>query len=149
MPEDITGRPAMIQITDDIAIEEREIDERFVRASGPGGQNVNKVATAVELRFDIRASSLPPDVKERLARLAGRRVMADGVLLIDSREHRTQRQTREAALRRLIDLIQRAARRPKTRRPTRPSAAAREKRITAKKRRATVKGLRRRSPDED
>ena len=91
----------MIHVTDTIAIDEREIDERFVRASGPGGQNVNKVSTAVELRFDIRASSLPDDVKQRLVRIAGRRVLADGVLVIDSREHRTQGQNREAARERL------------------------------------------------
>ncbi len=139
----------VIQITETIAIEEREIDERFVRASGPGGQNVNKVATAVELRFDIRASSLPAEVKERLERVAGRRVVANGVLLIDSREYRTQGQNREAALRRLIALIRRAASRPKTRRPTRPSAAARERRITAKKRRSNLKDLRRRRPHEE
>ncbi len=132
----------MIWITEAISIDEREIDERFVRASGPGGQNVNKVATAVELRFDIRASSLPSDVKERLTRLAGKRVVAEAVLLIDSREHRTQGQNRAAARARLIALIQRAARRPTVRRPTRPGAAAREKRITAKKRRSTVKRLR-------
>ncbi len=132
----------MIWITEAISIDERELDERFVRASGPGGQNVNKVATAVELRFDIRASSLPSDVKERLTRLAGKRVVAEAVLLIDSREHRTQGQNRAAARARLIALIQRAARRPTVRRPTRPGAAAHEKRITAKKRRSTVKRLR-------
>jgi len=132
----------MIRITDDIAIDNREISERFVRASGPGGQNVNKVATAVELRFDVRASSLPPDMKQRLIVLAGQRLTTDGVLLIDSREHRTQGQNREAALLRLVELLQRAARRPKTRRPTRPKAGAREKRLDTKKRRGTVKALR-------
>jgi ribosome-associated protein len=132
----------MIRITDDIAIDDREISERFVRASGPGGQNVNKVATAVELRFDVRGSSLPPDVKARLVVLAGQRLTTDGVLLIDSREHRTQGQNREAALARLVALLQRAARRPKTRRPTRPKAGAREKRLDTKKRRGTVKALR-------
>src|SRR5436190_1724389 len=115
----------MIQITPSIALSESEIDERFVRASGPGGQNVNKVSTAVELRFDIAASSLPADVKQRLVALAGRRLTADGVLLIDSREHRTQALNRDAARARLIALLQHAARRPKTRLPTRPKAAAR------------------------
>lgn len=133
----------MIPVTDSIAIEEREIDERFVRSSGPGGQNVNKVATAVELRFDIRSSpSLPAEVKERLVKLAGKRVSADGVLLIDSREFRTQAQNREAARARLVDLIARSARRPARRKPTRPGQAAREKRLVTKKRRGEVKAQR-------
>jgi ribosome-associated protein len=129
----------MIRITDAIAIDEREIDERFVRASGPGGQNVNKVATAVELRFAVGASSLPPDVRQRLIELAGRRLTSEGILLIDSREHRTQSQNREAAIARLVALIQHAAVRPKRRRKTRPSASARENRLTGKKRRSEVK----------
>src|SRR6185503_1565997 len=126
---------AMIQVTHAIALDEREIEERFVRASGPGGQHVNKVSTAVELRFDVRASSLPPDVKERLLALAGRRATEDGVLTIDSREHRTQTQNREAARARLVALVQLAARRPKARRPTKPRKAAKEKRLDSKKRR--------------
>jgi ribosome-associated protein len=139
----------MIVISGTLNLDEREIEERFVRASGPGGQNVNKVATAVEVRFDVRASSLPADVKTRLLALAGKRVTADGVLLIDSREHRTQLQNREAARARLVALLQRAARPPKARRPTKPGAAARERRLTAKSQRSEVKVLRRHRAGRD
>ena len=132
----------MIRITDTIGIEERELDERFVRASGPGGQNVNKVSTAVELRFDVGASSLPGDVKQRLIALAGSRMTGDEVLLIDSREHRTQAMNREAARARLIALLQHAARRPKIRRATKPKRAAKEKRLETKRQRSEVKSLR-------
>jgi ribosome-associated protein len=133
----------VIRVTDDVAIDEREVEERFVRASGPGGQNVNKVSTAVELRFDVRASSLSSDVKDRLLALAASRVTADGVLLIDSREHRTQARNREAARERLVRLIARAARPPRRRKATRPRPEAREQRLDAKKRRGRVKALRR------
>jgi ribosome-associated protein len=139
----------MIRITDAIAIEERELEERFVRASGPGGQNVNKVSTAVELRFNVDASSLPSDMKQRLATLAGSRMSTDGVLLIDSREHRTQAQNREAARARLVALLQHAARRPKTRRPTKPKKAAKEKRLESKRQRSEVKSLRGRARHRD
>jgi ribosome-associated protein len=132
----------MIRITDAITIEDRELDERFVRASGPGGQNVNKVSTAVELRFDVGASSLPADVKQRLMVLAGSRMIGDGVLLIDSREHRTQAMNRDAARARLAALVEHATRRPKKRRPTKPGRAAKEKRLESKRRRGEVKSQR-------
>ena len=138
----------MIRNTDTIEIDESELDERFVRSSGPGGQNVNKVATAVELRFDVDASSLPSDMKARLTALAGSRITAEGVLVIDSREHRTQAQNREAARARLVDLLQRAAHRPKSRHRTRPTAGARERRIQSKKKRGEIKEARRPAGDE-
>jgi len=125
-----------------IVIPEHELDERFVRASGPGGQNVNKVSTAVELRFNVAASSLPEDVKARLAALAGKKLSADGVLLIDSREHRTQAQNRAAARARLAALLQQASLRPRKRRKTTPSRAARERRLTSKVQRSRVKAHR-------
>ena len=139
----------MLHVTPEIAIPEGELDERFVRASGPGGQNVNKVSTAVELRFDVAASQLPGEVKTRLGALAGRRLSADGVLLIDSREHRTQAQNRAAARERLVELVRQAAARPKSRKKTRPSRAARERRLVAKVQRARVKAGRGRVRGED
>jgi ribosome-associated protein len=139
----------MIRINDTISIDERELDERFVRASGPGGQNVNKVSTAVELRFNVAESSLPPDVKQRLTALAGSRMTGEGVLLIDSREHRTQAMNREAAQARLVALIQLAAQRPKTRRKTKPGKAAKQRRLDSKKQRGQVKAMRRGGRTDD
>jgi ribosome-associated protein len=141
-----TPKPALEST---LARHEGHIEERFVRASGPGGQNVNKVATAVELRFDVGASSLPPAVKARLVAMAGSRITTAGVLLLDSREHRTQAQNREAARARLAMLLQQAAVRPKTRTPTRPGRAAKERRLVAKKLRADVKGGRGRTRGDD
>ncbi len=132
----------MLHVTPSIIIPDQELDERFVRASGPGGQNVNKVSTAVELRFNVAASKLPEDVKARLYTLAGKRMTADGVLLIDSREHRTQAQNRAAARARLVALLRQAATRPKSREKTRPTKAASERRLVAKVQRARLKARR-------
>jgi ribosome-associated protein len=140
----------MIRVTADIAIDEREIEESFVRSSGPGGQNVNKLATAVQLRFDVRRSpAFAEDVRARLERLAGSRLTNDGVLVIIAQRHRTQARNRADALERLVGLIRQAAIAPLKRRPTRPTRASRERRIEGKKRRAGIKHLRRLKPSFD
>jgi len=140
----------MIRVTDAIALDEREIEENFVRASGPGGQNVNKVASAVQLRFDVRRSpSLPNDVAVRLMKLAGRRMTQDGVLVITAQRFRSQEQNRQDALDRLVALIRQAAVRPTPRRKTKPTLASKQRRLEGKSRRSQVKSLRtsRRLPD--
>ena len=141
----------MIRITRTIAIDESEIKERFVRARGPGGQNINKVATAVQLRFDAaRSPCLGDDVRERLVRLAGRRMTDAGLLIIEARRFRTRQRNRQDAMERLIRLVRRAAERPKPRRKTKPTFASKRRRLESKRQRGRTKHLRRAvSPDED
>jgi len=140
----------MIRITESIGIDEREIEESFVRSTGPGGQNVNKLATAVQLRFDVRhSSSLHPDVRARLERLAGRRLTTEGVLIIVAQRHRTQERNRQEARERLVELIRRAAEPPKPRHATRPTAASKRRRLETKTRRSLLKRLRTAKATED
>lgn len=140
----------MIRITPSITIDDSEIDEQFIRASGPGGQNVNKVATAVQLRFNIDASpSLNDETRHRLKQLAGRRVTREGVIVISAQRFRTRERNRADALERLVDLIRQAAVRPTPRRPTKPSRAQKRARLETKARRSGLKNLRRTRPEQD
>ncbi len=140
----------MIQITPTIAISENELHEEFIRASGPGGQNVNKVASAVQLHFNVAQSpSLPADVRQRLLQLAGRRVNSDGILIIEARRHRTQSQNRKDALDRLIALIKQAAQPAKKRIKTSPTRASVERRLESKRQRSRTKRLRGPAPEDD
>lgn len=137
----------MLEITPDFQIDERELQFDYIRASGPGGQNVNKVATAVQLRFNVNNSSLSEDVKKRLIHLAGKRITSEGVLLIEAKRFRTQEQNREDALQRFVELVRKSFIKPKARRKTKPTKASKEARLKEKKRKGDIKSLRKKSFD--
>jgi ribosome-associated protein len=140
----------MIQITPNIALDDNEIQMEFVRSSGPGGQNVNKVSTAVQLRFDVAHSpSLPEEVKQRLVTLAGSRLTDQGILMIDAQRFRTQGANRQDALNRLVELIRKAAQKPRVRHKTRPTLASKQERLETKHRRAQTKSIRREKPEAE
>jgi len=129
----------MIEVTPDISIDERDIQLDFIRASGPGGQNVNKVASAVQLRYDVNGASLPDDVRERLTRLAGKRMTEDGMLIIEARRYRNQERNRQDAINRLVELVRKATEKPKPRRRTKPTEASKARRLETKRRRSKTK----------